>query len=154
MYGIMLRVTLFCSLAVLILSPLGTAWQKPSSRPKVFTATAFSDTGLTVKGNHAKPGTAAADPSVIPLGSKVRVTGAGAYSGVYTVTDTGNKVGGRTIDLFIPNAAEAKAFGRKQVRVQILTIGDNIKNLPETSAKVPHSQLAPAEKEHLASPVK
>ena len=148
----MLRVTFLYSLAMLILSPMGTAWQKTSTRPRVFTATAFSDRGLTVKGNTTKPGTAAADPSVIPLGSKVRVTGAGTYSGVYTVTDTGSKGGGRVIDLFIPNAVEAKAFGKKQVRVQILTVGDNVKNEPETSAKVPKSQLAPAEKAHVGPP--
>lgn len=111
-----------------------------------FTATAFTDTGLTVKGNHVKPGTAAVDPSVIPLGSKVRVTGAGQYSGIYTVTDTGRSVAGHTIDLFIASPAAAKAFGKKQVRVEILKTGDNVKNEPETSAKVPRSQLAPAEK--------
>ncbi len=141
----MLRVALFYWLAILIL-PLGIAWQPHSSGPMNFTATAFSATGLTVKGNVTKPGTAAADPTVIPLGSKVRVSGAGAYSGDYTVTDTGNKVAGRTIDLFIPDPAAAKAFGKKQVRVEILTIGDNVKNQPQTSAKVPKSQLAPAEK--------
>ena len=113
---------------------------------RIFTATAFSSVGLTTKGNTTKPGTAAADPAIIPLGSKVRVTGAGAYSGDYTVTDTGSKIAGRHIDLYIPDAAAAKAFGKKQVRVEIVTTGDNVKNLPETSAKVPHSQLAPAEK--------
>jgi hypothetical protein len=56
------------------------------------------------------------------------------------------------IDLFIPSTAEAKAFGKKQVRVQILTVGDNVKNEPETSAKVPKSQLAPAEKAHVGPP--
>ncbi len=141
----MTRITLFCSLAIWLL-PIGIAWQKYPTRPAIFTATAFSAAGLTTKGNVTKPGTAAADPAVIPLGSKVRVTGAGAYSGEYTVTDTGVKIAGRKIDLYIPNAAEARAFGKKQVRVQILTPGDNVKNLPETSAKVRHSQLAPAEK--------
>ena len=150
----MLRVAFLYSLALLIFSPVVTAWQKPSSRPRVLTATAFLDSGVTVKGNSTKPGTAAADSSVIPLGSKVRVTGAGAYSGNYTVTDTGNKVVGRMIDLFIPSAAEAKVFGRKRVRVQILTVGDNVKNQPETSAKVPKSQLAPAEKAQVALPQK
>jgi 3D (Asp-Asp-Asp) domain-containing protein len=112
----------------------------------IFTATAFSVAGLTVKGNITKPGTAAADPSLIPLGSKVRVSGAGAYSGEYTVTDTGSKVAGRTIDLFVPDQAAAKAIGKKPVRVEILIVGDNVKNRPETSATVPKSQLAPAEK--------
>ncbi len=147
----MLRVTLFCSLAMLILSPIGIAGHKASRVPMVFTATAFSGAGVTTKGNVTQAGTAAADPSVIPLGSKVRVTGAGAYSGVYCVTDTGQKVGGRTIDLYIPNVAAAKAFGRKQVRVQIISVGDNVKNQPETTPTVSKSQLAPAQKGQAAT---
>jgi 3D (Asp-Asp-Asp) domain-containing protein len=134
----MMRVALFCSLLI--------AFESLVAESMIFTATAFSGVGLTSKGNTTKPGTAAADPAIIPLGSKVRVTGAGAYSGEYTVTDTGSRIAGRRIDLFISDAAAAKAFGKKQVRVQILSVGDNIKNLPETSAKVKHSQLAPAEK--------
>jgi 3D (Asp-Asp-Asp) domain-containing protein len=140
----MYRVTFFCSLAMLILAPIGRTWQKTA--PAAFTATAYSDTGPTVKGNSTHAGTAAADPSVIPLGSKVRVTDAGPYSGDYAVTDTGRQVNGHTIDLFIADPVAARQFGRKQVRVEILVAGDNVKNQPETSAKVPKSQLAPAEK--------
>ncbi|HWD97705.1 MAG TPA: 3D domain-containing protein [Bryobacteraceae bacterium] len=68
--------------------------------------------------------TVAADPRVIPLGSKVRIEGAGAYSGVYTVTDTGRKIQGNSVDVFIPSDAAAKQFGKKPVRVRILTVGD------------------------------
>jgi 3D (Asp-Asp-Asp) domain-containing protein len=150
----MLRLTVFYSLTILFLAPNGIAWQKASRGAAVFTATAYSDGGVTAKGNITKPGTAAADPAVIPLGSKVRVTGAGAYSGIYSVTDTGQKVGGHSIDLFIPNQAEAKAFGKKEVQVEILATGDNVKGAPETAAKVPTSQLAPAEKVHAAPAVK
>jgi 3D (Asp-Asp-Asp) domain-containing protein len=131
---------------MVVLSPLGMTQAKVPGAPMMFIATAYSVSGVTAKGNITEAGTAAADPSVIPLGSKVRVTGAGAYSGVYSVTDTGSKVIGRTIDLYIPNTPTAKVFGRKQVQVQILTVGDNVKNLPETAPKVPESQLAPAQK--------
>ena len=62
----------------------------------------------------------AADPSVLPLGSRIRVHGAGAYSGVYTVTDTGPAVNGHEIDIFMPDGAEAKRFGRRRVQVEIL----------------------------------
>jgi 3D (Asp-Asp-Asp) domain-containing protein len=148
----MYRVTFFCSLAMLILAPIGRTWQKSSAATALFTATAYCNTGPTVKGNSTHAGTAAADPSVIPLGSKVRVTEAGPYSGDYAVTDTGRKVNGHAIDLYIADPVAAKQFGRKQVRVQILVPGDNVKNLPETSAKVPKSQLAPAEKAPSAPP--
>lgn len=134
----MLRLCLSCLFLFTCLSYAGVRM--------LFTATAFSNVGLTAKGNITRPGTAAADPAIIPLGSRVRVTGAGSYSGEYTVTDTGSKIAGRRIDLYIPDAAAAKAFGKKRVRVEVLKTGDNIKNLPRTSEKVPASKLAPAEK--------
>ena len=117
-----------------------------ASGPMQFTATAYCTPGHTVKGNHTHLGTAAADPAIIPLGSKVRVTGAGEFSGEYVVTDTGPRVGPRIIDLYIPDAAAAKAFGRKPVQVEILTLGDNVKNRPQTTPKVPPSKVAPGVK--------
>ena len=65
----------------------------------------------------------AADPAVLPLGSRIYVTNAGAYSGVYTVADTGSKIQGRHIDIFIHGAARAKAFGKKTVLVRVLRRG-------------------------------
>lgn len=64
--------------------------------------------------------TVAADPAVLPEGTRIEVTDAGAYSGTYVVHDTGPKVRGRQIDIFIADTAEATEFGRKQVRVRIL----------------------------------
>jgi 3D (Asp-Asp-Asp) domain-containing protein len=61
--------------------------------------------------------------SVLPLGSRIRVDGAGTYSGVYTVADTGPAVHGREIDIFIPDGSAAKRFGRRGVGVQILECG-------------------------------
>ena len=111
-----------------------------------FTATAYSGKGVTTKGNRTKAGTAAADPAIIPLGSMIRVRGAGRFSGLYAVTDTGPAITGRIIDLFIADEAKAKAFGKKQVRVKIIKVGDNVKNKPETSPIVSQSDLAPAVK--------
>jgi 3D (Asp-Asp-Asp) domain-containing protein len=111
-----------------------------------FTATAYSTPGITTKGNTTKAGTAAADPAIIPLGSLVRVRRAGRYSGLYVVTDTGPSVTGRVIDLYIPNQAQAKKFGKKRVRVRIIKPGDNVKGKPETAPKVPPGELAPAVK--------
>ena len=66
-------------------------------------------------------GTAAADPAVLPLGTVIRVAGAGPYSGQYLVKDTGNKVNGRHIDIYMPTVAEAKRFGRKRVSVFLVS---------------------------------
>jgi rare lipoprotein A len=56
-----------------------------------FEATADSVEGITAKGTLTHDGIVAADPAVLPLGSVIRVSGAGPYSGTYVVTDTGFK---------------------------------------------------------------
>ena len=87
-------------------------------------ATAHSIEGLTADGTLAKPGTAAADLKVLPLGSRIQVIGAGQYSGVYTITDTGPAVKGNEIDLYVRSNAEAVKFGRRRVKVIILKRGE------------------------------
>jgi rare lipoprotein A len=95
---------------------------RPAPPPRLldFEATAYSVTGTTASGTQTRRGIVAADPAVLPIGSRIRVDGAGAYSGVYTVTDTGPAVTGREIDIFIPDNGEAKRFGRRRVRVEIV----------------------------------
>lgn len=88
-------------------------------------ATAFSQaTHLTSSGMISRRGIVAADPAVLPLGSRIRITGAGAYSGIYLVADTGGKVRGRHIDVFIPSTAAARRFGKRIVRVEVLGMGE------------------------------
>jgi hypothetical protein len=48
------------------------------------------------------------------------VTGAGQFSGIYLVTDTGAKVVGRHIDIYVPSRILAKRFGRNLVFVSVL----------------------------------
>jgi rare lipoprotein A len=95
---------------------------RPTPPPRLleFEATAYSVTGTTASGMQTHRGAVAADPAVLPLGSRIRVDGAGAYSGVYMVTDSGLGVKGLEIDIFIPDGAEAKRFGRRRVHVEIL----------------------------------
>jgi len=88
-----------------------------------FLATAYAQSGTTKSGLPTRPGTVAADTRVLPLGTKIQVTGAGPHSGIYTVTDTGGLVRGRHIDIFLPSWAKAKLFGRKVVRVTVLRWG-------------------------------
>jgi len=54
---------------------------------------------------------------------------------VYIVTDTGGKVDGRHIDLYLANDREAKRFGRKAVTVRVLSYGDNKKDGREVTPK-------------------
>ena len=95
----------------------------PQARHYRCEATAFSTRGTTQLGVRAKQGVVAADPRLFPLGSVLRISGAGPYSGSYVVTDTGSKIVGRRIDIFIPSPAEARRFGRKPVYVQVVHWG-------------------------------
>jgi 3D (Asp-Asp-Asp) domain-containing protein len=114
--------TALCALAALLF-----AGYPAEGRRRVLhvSATAHSVEGTTADGSKSRPGTVAADPNIIPLGSRIRVSGAGKYSGVYTVVDTGRAIKGREIDIYMRSDAEAKKFGRKNVRVVILKLGDN-----------------------------
>ena len=85
-----------------------------------FTAVAHSVEGKSADGSQARKGTVAADLSVLPLGSKIRVSGAGAYSGEYTVIDSGGGVKGNVIDIYMSSVREARKFGTKKVEVEIL----------------------------------
>ena len=89
-----------------------------------FEATAYTIEGETASGAQTRKGIVAADPKVLPIGSRIRVQGAGQYDGEYTVKDTGREIKGREIDLYIANDAEAKRFGRKNVTVEVLERGN------------------------------
>lgn len=83
-------------------------------------ATAYSQHGRTASGLKTRRGMIAADPRVLPLGSKVRIKNAGRYSGVYTVRDTGGRIRGRRIDIYTPSRRAARRFGRRTVQVEVL----------------------------------
>jgi 3D (Asp-Asp-Asp) domain-containing protein len=89
-----------------------------------FEATAYSVEGQTASGAQTRGGIVAADPKVLPIGSRIRVSGAGHYDGEYTVKDTGREIKGREIDIYIANDGEAKRFGRKNVTVEVLEHSD------------------------------
>ena len=114
-------------LCVLFAGTLLMAGNPVHHRPAVLRmkATAHSVDGQTADGTLSRVGTVAADPAVLPLNSRIRVEGAGAYSGVYSVEDTGPKVAGRHIDIYMNSLAEAKRFGKKNVKVVVLRYGDN-----------------------------
>lgn len=99
---------------------IGLAWSAFGAGSGTYTATAYSVEGETASGKMTRRGMVAADTDLLPLGTRIRVSGAGAYSGVYVVADTGRKISGREIDIYVPNDAAAKKFGKKQVRVKVL----------------------------------
>ena len=84
-----------------------------------FEATAYSLHGRTASGAAPAPGMIAADPRVLPIGSRVRIE-AGNYSGEYVVADTGGAVRGKRIDIWTPTSREAMHFGRRTVKLTVL----------------------------------
>ncbi|MEV5027567.1 3D domain-containing protein [Paenibacillus sp. LPE1-1-1.1] len=77
-------------------------------------------------GDKLKVGTIAVDPKIIPLGTKLYVTGYD-YNGlpqggmVATATDIGGSIKGKRIDIFVPGVtSQARSFGFQNVKVFIL----------------------------------
>ncbi len=89
---------------------------------KNFRATAYCLKGRTANGGNVRRGIVAADPRVLPLGTRIQLN-AGSYSGIYTVADTGGVVKGRILDIWVPSCSEAMRFGRRSVAVSVLGKG-------------------------------
>lgn len=89
-----------------------------------FHATAYCLKGRTASGIHTRPGIIAADPSVLPLGTVVHLR-AGRYTGTYTVMDTGGRIRGRRVDVYVPSYKEAIEFGRRPVKIKVIGRNSN-----------------------------
>lgn len=96
-----------------------------SERSVIFEATAYcscrkccgKSDGITASGVRAHKGTIAVDPKVIPLGSRVYIEG----MGYFRAEDTGGVIRGNKLDIWFPTHGEALKFGRKKVRVRIIS---------------------------------
>lgn len=95
---------------------------EPVVAAQTYTATAYSLRGRTASGRFVSRGLIAADPRVLPLGTRVRLE-AGPFSGEYLVADTGGLVKGRRIDIWTPSTREALQFGRRAVKLTVLSYG-------------------------------
>jgi 3D (Asp-Asp-Asp) domain-containing protein len=98
--------------------------------PTAYLATAYSLRGRTASGQMVAKGLIAADPRHLPLGTRVRLD-AGNYSGEYVVADTGSMVRGRRIDIWTPSSREAMRFGKRKVKLTVLSYGGR-KRAPRT----------------------
>jgi 3D (Asp-Asp-Asp) domain-containing protein len=99
----------------------------PGARLK-FGATAYCKGKTTASGVNVRSGIAAADPDLLPVGSVIQVDApATRHDGVYTVMDTGPKVKGRRLDLYMWSCYEALDFGYASVDLSVLRLGWNPK---------------------------
>lgn len=116
----MVRLCLQGSILLLLCGPLAA---KPPGVNGRYIATAYSVSGKTASGEYTQRHIVAADPDVLPIGSVIKIKHAGRYSGEYVVADTGEKIVGRKLDIYIPSTLEAKKFGRKRVSVEVIHLG-------------------------------
>ena len=90
--------------------------------PQIYVATAYSLRGRAANGKPVAQGMIAADPRLLPLGTRVRIE-AGSFTGEYVVADTGGWVRGRHIDIWTPTSRQARTFGKRSVKLTVLSYG-------------------------------
>jgi len=123
---------LLAAIVVLILGAAAPGEARPPARrhrPHTMRmlATAYCDRGPTRSGVRAQHGVVAADIRRLPLGTRLQVVAPGeSYAGVYTVLDTGSKISGRDLDIFMASCARARRFGKRPVQVRILAAGKHL----------------------------
>ncbi|MEO8256837.1 MAG: 3D domain-containing protein [Acidobacteriota bacterium] len=102
-----------------------TAEPSPGAR-LAFNATAYCKGVTTTSGVAAQTGMAAADPQLLPVGSVIEIDSIEPrYNGVYTIMDTGPKIQGRQVDIYMWSCIEALQFGRRPVRLVVIRLGWN-----------------------------
>jgi 3D (Asp-Asp-Asp) domain-containing protein len=116
-------------------TPAKTAEAAPAIPFAIYSATAYSLRGKTASGQYVTRGLIAADPRVLPIGTRVRVE-AGPWTGEYLVADTGGAIRGRKIDIWTPSSREAMQFGRRAVKLTVLSV-------PASRAKFTKPQIKP-----------
>jgi 3D (Asp-Asp-Asp) domain-containing protein len=96
----------------------------PVSRRLEMRSTAYCLRGNMRTGVRVRDGMAAGDPSVLPLGSVVRVSHPdGRLIGIFVIMDTGGAVRGNKIDLWFDSCREATDWGIRRVIAEVLDIG-------------------------------
>ncbi|MEO8076385.1 MAG: 3D domain-containing protein [Acidobacteriota bacterium] len=102
-----------------------TAIPSPGARLR-FTATGYCKGTTTASGVNVRTGIAAADPDLLPVGSVIQVDRLDTrYNGIYTIMDTGPRVQGRHIDIYMWNCSDALQLGRRVAGLTVLRLGWN-----------------------------
>lgn len=96
----------------------------PVQRRLEMRSTAYCLRGNMRTGVRVRDGMAAGDPSVLPLGSVVRVSHPdGRLIGIFVIMDTGGAIRGNKIDLWFDSCREALDWGIRSVVAEVLDIG-------------------------------
>jgi 3D (Asp-Asp-Asp) domain-containing protein len=91
------------------------AQASPGVHSLTVAATAYALPGRTATGRAVGWGTVAVDPSVIPLGSRLRIPG----YGFGVASDVGSAITGARIDVWFPTEGQALAWGNRVVTITV-----------------------------------
>jgi len=75
----------------------------------------------TYSGTRTRWGVVAVDPKIIPIGSTLLIEGYDETT--FVAEDIGGGIKGETLDIWLPNAKEAQAYGTQYRRVTIVREG-------------------------------
>jgi 3D (Asp-Asp-Asp) domain-containing protein len=76
--------------------------------------TSYCLSGTTRRGRYVRPGIVAADPKYFPLSRYIELYVGKKYYGRFLVDDTGRKIRGAHLDVWLASCADAKRFGIKR----------------------------------------
>lgn len=84
-----------------------------SGEPVPVLVTAYCLNGTTRRGRYVRAGIVAADPHLFPLSRYIELYAGAKYLGRFLVDDTGSRIRGAHIDMWVPTCREAIIFGRQ-----------------------------------------
>lgn len=120
-------------------------WDLEAKKGKLIQAeiTAYNEPigKLTASGTPVNVGQVASDPNVVPMGKWVLIPGAEEYNdgkGCSKVTDTGGKVKGNVLDLFVGSESKAQRWGRRHLPVRVFDSEDDCRGYTESQEKEAH----------------
>lgn len=89
-----------------------------SMRATAYNGAEFGSAGIMANGQRVYWGAVAVDPNVIPLGTRMYISGFGDK--VFVASDTGSAIKGYRIDIWYPSVQAALEFGVQQRTVTII----------------------------------
>ena len=91
-----------------------------AGEPVPVLVTAYCLNGTTRRGRYVRPGIVAADRKLFPLSRYIELYAGEKYLGRFLIDDTGSKIRGAHIDVWLPTCREAKIFGRQHGTAMLL----------------------------------
>jgi 3D (Asp-Asp-Asp) domain-containing protein len=91
-------------------------WYRLASGPRYgdpvpVTLTSYCLSGTTRRGRYVRPGIVAADPKFFPMARYVELYVGRKYYGRFLVDDTGRRIKGNHLDIWLSSCRDAKRFG-------------------------------------------